>query len=472
MTLVNRVSAFFLAALAIVLVVYSGLFYFIVRGRLVQQFDQELHGALYSLVAAIEVEPEEVKWQPLEHAIALGSGAGPEEVRWVVVGDGGQIVEQSRNNSPALVAEAQRITARASQQNQMEGETAAGGGWTILYQRLVAPAPERSARELDEFDELVVVVARSSDDLNADLNRLALLVTLLPLAAWLVAAAAGRWFGARALRPVLEMAGRARSMTGSDFSTRLPVPASRDELSDLGEAFNTLLDRQQRAYEQQRRFAGDAAHELRTPLTVLLGQIDVALRRPRSPEEYAQTLALLRDQSSKLQQIVESLLFLARTEGDATLPGVEPIELDQWLWQYMKRWTDHPRHADMRLELALPSEMTVTASPSLLSHLLDNLISNAAKYSSAGTPLTIAATSRARDAVIEVADQGRGISPEDLKTIFEPFFRSKSARETGVAGAGLGLAIAARIAAAFGGRLECTSELGRGSRFSFYLPTR
>ena len=470
MTLVNRVSAFFLAALAVVLVVYSGLFYAIVRGRLVQQFDQELHGALYSLVAAIEVEPEEVKWQPLEHAIALGSGAGPEEVRWVVVGDGGQIVEQSRNNSTALVSEAQRIAAQASKQNQLEGETIAKGEWTILFQRLVAPAPERSARELDEFDELVVVVARSPASVNGDLQRLLLLVTLLPLAAWLVAAAAGRWFGARALRPVLEMAGRARSMTGSDFSARLPVPATGDELADLGQAFNTLLDRQQRAYEQQRRFAGDAAHELRTPLTVLLGQIDVALRRPRSPEEYAETLGLLRDQSSELQQIVESLLFLARSEGDATLPGTEPIELAEWLPRYMERWNDHPRRSDMRLELQLSDETTVTASPSLLSHLLDNLISNASKYSSPGTRLTIIAAERDGEAVVEVEDQGRGISAEDLKTVFEPFFRSKSAREAGIAGVGLGLAISARIAAAFGGRLECRSELGQGSRFTLFLP--
>ena len=198
MTLVNRVSAFFLAALAIVLVVYSGVFYVFVRGRLVQQFDQELHGALYSLVAAIEVEPEEVKWQPLEHAIALGSGAGPEEVRWVVVGDGGQIVEQSRNVSSEIIAEAKRIAADASARNQTEGELTAPGEWSVLFQRLVAPAPEREARELDEFDELVVVVARSTADMDANLQRLAALVIVLPLAAWLLAAALGRWLGARA----------------------------------------------------------------------------------------------------------------------------------------------------------------------------------------------------------------------------------------------------------------------------------
>lgn len=470
MTLVNRVSAFFLAALAIVLVVYSGVFYAFVRGRLVQQFDQELHGALYSLVAAIEVEPEEVKWQPLEHAIALGSGAGPEEVRWVVVGDGGQTVEQSRNVSSEIIAEAKQIAVNASARNQTEGELTAPGEWSVLFQRLVAPAPEREARELDEFDELVVVVARSTADMDANLQRLAALVIALPLAAWLLAAALGRWLGARALAPVLAMSKRARSIAGSDFKTRLPAPASNDELADLGESFNTLLDRQQRAYEQQRRFAGDAAHELRTPLTVLLGQIDVSLRRPRSAEEYAETLGVLRDEANELQQIVESLLFLSRTSEEATLPGSEPVVLAEWLPRYMERWKDDPRRQEMRFELQLDSVATIYAPPALLNRVIDNLISNAAKYSAAGTPLSIVVTADGSEAAINVTDQGRGISPEDQAAVFDPFFRSKSARDAGIAGTGLGLAIAARIAAALQGRLECASELGRGSTFTLRLP--
>lgn len=470
MTLVNRVSAFFLAALALVLVVYSGVFYAFVRGRVVQQFDQELHGALYSLVAAIEVEPEEVKWQPLEHAIALGSGSGPEEVRWVVIGDGGQIVEQSRNISPEIVAEAKRIAANAKTSQQTYGELTTPDEWSILYRRLVAPAPERKARELDEFDELVVVVARSTVDMDANLRRLAALVIVLPLGAWLLAAAAGRWFGARALQPVLEMSKQARSITGSDFKSRLPIADSKDEVAELGQAFNTLLDRQQRAYEQQRRFAGDAAHELRTPLTVLLGQIDVTRRRPRTAEEYAQTLDVLRDEANELQQIVESLLFLARTSEEATLPGGEPIRLAEWLPAYMQRWQDDPRRGDLRLELQLPPDAVVTAPPALLSRVIDNLVSNAAKYSATGTPIQIVATSDGGEAALSVADHGRGISPDDQATIFEPFFRTKSARDAGIAGTGLGLPIALRIATALGGGLACRSEVGRGSTFTLRLP--
>ena len=161
MTLVNRVSAFFLAALALILIVYSGVFYFFVRGRLVQQFDQELHGALYSLVAAIEVEPEEVKWQPLEHAIDLGAVRGPDEVQWAVIGDTTRVVEQSRDAAPEFLAQAKAIAASASQRTA-DMPISAGGDWHLLHQRVAAPSPEYSEREPDEFDEITVVVAHDA----------------------------------------------------------------------------------------------------------------------------------------------------------------------------------------------------------------------------------------------------------------------------------------------------------------------
>lgn len=468
MTLVNRVSLFFLTALGIVLIVYSGLFYAFVRGRLVRQFEQELQGALNSLVAAVEVEPEEVKWQPLEHTIAVGPGHGPDQVRWTVIGDEGQVVEHSRNAVHEFVARAQEIAAHATDDPREHAFTEAN--WHFLYKRLAAPAPERSQRELDEFDSIVVVVSHSAAPLSAEINRLLALVCGLALLSWLAAAVAGHWFCRRAIRPVLDMAEAARAMTGTDLHSRLPVKATNDELSDLAGAFNTLLDRQHRAFEQQRRFAGDAAHELRTPLTVLLGHIDVSLRRPRSAEAYAETLRVLHDQSTELQKVVEALLFLARTDEDAVLPDATNVSLTEWLPKYLQRWNEHPRRADIDLRVSPEPPCRITASTPLLTRLLDNLVENAMKYSRAGTPVNISLTADQGDAVIAVEDHGTGIAEEDQPSIFDPFFRTRAARGTGVAGTGLGLAIAARIAAVFGGRLTCASRLDHGTCFTLTLP--
>lgn len=476
MTLVNRVSTYFLAALAAVLAVCSALFYGIVSRQIHQQFSHELHSALHALVAAVEVEPDAAKWQPAEHLIGLGAGEGPHEIRWVVIGDGGAIVEASRSAADDFMVEAREIAAAATAR-VAEAESPALPGWEFLSQRLVAPAPVRVARELDEFDEIAIVVGRSTSEVNANLNRLAALATLLPIGGWLAAAAVGRWFCRRALEPVLTMAREARSMSGADFQLRMPVSASGDELADLGVAFNTVLARLQRSFDAQRRFTGDAAHELRTPLTVLLGQIDVSLRKPRSAEEYHETLGLLRHEAGELRQILESLLFLARADEDALPPETASLQLGGWLPKYLQRWDDHPRRADIQLELNDGAQ--VTASPPLLNRLFDNLLSNAVKYSEPGTPVVVKLSREAASEVtgdtaaaarIAVTDRGQGIATEDVPLIFEPFFRAQHARTSGVAGAGLGLAIAHRIAAASHGRLLCESEVGRGTTFTLVLP--
>lgn len=469
MSLVNRVSAYFLTALAVVLAICSALFYGIVRGQIVHRFDQELHATLHALAAAIEVEPEEVKWQPTEHVIGIGSGDGPEEIRWVVIGDG-NVVEASRSASKPFILEAKRLA---------EGATTTPGPasaselpeWQFLRQRLAAAAPVHLVRELDEFDAIAVVVGRSSAKLDRDLARLAWLAVLLPAGGWLAAAAIGRWFCRRALEPVLTMARDARAIGSNDFQSRLPVSDSGDELTSLGVAFNTALDRLQRSYDAQRRFTGDAAHELRTPLTVLLGQIDVALRKPRTAEEYHGTLELLRDEASELQQILQSLLFLARADGDSLPPESAPVELAAWLRDYAERWQDDPRRTDLRFETDGPaSSAEAVVSPPLLTRLVDNLVANALKYSAAGTPVVVALAVAGDAAELSVADQGAGIAAADVPHVFDPFFRTQAARQSGAGGAGLGLAIASRIAGALDGSLRCESRLGRGTTFTLSLP--
>ena len=279
MKLTHRVSIFFLATLAVILGVYSLVFYSVTRRHIENQFSSELRGVLSSLVAAAEVEETEVKWQPLEHAINFGTHDEFGEVQWVVVGDDGLIVERSRVADDQLMS---LVNRNADNDYFPEGRaiTQTVNGWTLMSQRVAAPNPLRLQHELDEFDQLTILVGRSTVPRDAIYVRLLLLVTVLPLLAWSIAALLGRWLVGKALRPVAVMAQQAQAISGTDFQTRLAHDNTGDELTELGAAFNRLLDRQQVAFDQQRRFAGDAAHELRTPLTILLGQIEVTLRRP------------------------------------------------------------------------------------------------------------------------------------------------------------------------------------------------
>lgn len=470
MSLVNRVSLFFLAALGLVLIVYSLLFYGLVQRQLQQQFDQQLQSALHTLVAAVEVEEDDVKWEPSDHTIGMGIEDGLEDVRWTVYDEYGKIMDRSKNlldNDPA----SQELLSFGREQHTDGNMAVSMGGWRVLQRRMAAVRPKAvELRDPQERGAVVVTVGRSPADLNANLRGVAMLVCLLPLAAWLIAAAAVRWFCATALAPVREMAAQARAMSGDNFNLRLPVAKTHDELADLGLAFNSLLDLLAEAFARQQRFTGDAAHQLRTPLTALLGQIDVALRRPREPEEYTRTLHVLREQTLDLQKVVEGLLYLARAGDDSKPLDIEQLDLHQWLPKFLAPWRQHARGADLQLDNA--AQACLDTSPALLGQLLDNLVNNALKYSPAGSPVVVACSQQAGAVTLAVHDQGRGIAPEELKEVFKPFYRSELVRRAGVAGTGLGLPLAQRLASALGGELTCRSTLGRGSTFSVTFPAR
>jgi signal transduction histidine kinase len=463
MTLVNRVSAFFLIALAVALISYSAVFYYLMRDYLYEQFDEELRSALHILAASVEIETDDVKWHPAEHGIDLKQQT-LHDVVWIVCDERNQVIDRSpriRRKDPAyelLVDYARRARSGVDHLGSL-------GSWRVLQKETAAPQPKPIAeREPHEYANVRVMVARSQAELVLAMRRVALLVCALPAAVWLIAAAGGGWFVRHALRPVRAMADSARSVTHADFGLRLPIGGSQDELADLGVAFNQLLDQLQSAFDRQRRFTGDAAHQLRNPLAVLQGQLEVARRRPRTTEDYERTLDVLIAQTCELRQIVESLLFLARSEGDAALANGELIALDEWLPQYLSRFNDHPRGIDVAFESAL--ETRIFASIPLLSQLLDNLLSNAFKYSAAGTPVELRITRDKSHVTLEVKDHGIGISAQDRASIFEPFFRSEAARLAGYPGTGLGLSVAAQIAAVLNAELKCDSTPGQGSTFS------
>ena len=162
----------------------------------------------------------------------------------------------------------------------------------------------------------------------------------LSLGLWLLAALVGRRLCRRALRPVTEMVEAARSMSADEQDQRLPVAATGDELQELGDAFNGLLARLQEAFARQRRFTGDASHQLRTPLAAMLGQIEVALRRQRSPEDYRRVLSLVHDQAAHLNQMIEMLLFLSRADAESELPDLEALDLTSWIAAQRPRWAE------------------------------------------------------------------------------------------------------------------------------------
>jgi heavy metal sensor kinase len=446
-------SAFFLGALAVVLAGFSLTLYLLARTYLHRQVEERLTAALDTLDAAVEREPDGLDWEPNERHLTLGQDAAADQVRWAV-DDGGTPVDRSANLGPdeSLIAE----------------PSAGSETWRVLQRRLEGDLSSPLAAQ--KHRALVLTVGLSLDPVRDTLRTLAVTLAGLSVALWLLAALLGQWVARRALAPVTRMAHAARVMTPTDNEQRLPSPGTGDELDDLHRAFNDLLCRLHEAFERQRRFTGDASHQLRTPLAAMLGQVEVALRRPRAADEYREALARVRAQADHLRQIVEALLFLARADAEAQLDGLAVADVAEALPALVGRWSAHARAADLRTQVVGDGRFAARVQLLLLGQLLDNLVDNAFKYSDPGNSV-VARLRREGDAVaLDVEDVGRGIGREDLPHVFEPFYRSAESRRRGLLGVGLGLAMVQRIAAVLGGRVVVKSSEGAGSRFTLSLP--
>jgi heavy metal sensor kinase len=473
-TLTNRLSLFFLAALALVLAGFSAALYLLARAHLHHEAADRLEAALATLTAAVEDGPAGLEWEPAERRLDLAARRSGAQLVWLVSDGRGQVVDRSvpPEDADFLTEAAAHLRAEHRPARRLDWQ---GGRWQFRQQWLEAAQgkagshPSRNDPN-PRYPALVVTVATSLEPARATLRTLAMALTGLSVGIWLAALFLGRLLCRRALLPVQRMAACARAMDTADLGQRLPAAATGDELEDLGRAFNSLLDRLQESFERQRRFTGDASHQLRTPLAAMLGQVEVALRRERPADEYRRALACVQEQAGRMRRIVEALLFLARADGEAPLPGRERLDLAGWLPAHVRSWADHPRAADIIVAAGETGAARVEVHPVLLGELVNILVDNACKHSPPGRPVTLRLQHRGEMVELSVQDEGCGIAEVDLPHVFEPFFRSGEARRSGVEGLGLGLAIARRLADAFGGTLTAASHPGQGSCFTLRLP--
>jgi heavy metal sensor kinase len=476
-TLTTRLSLFFLGTLALVLAGFSTALYFLARVHLHQQVEERLEASLNTLMAAVDVGPDGLEWEPAQRHLNLGRAAIGDPVVWLVSDDQGRIVDGSNQAGAEgfLVEAAETLQSRQRSSKRLDWQ---GARWQCS-QRWIQPAPPPTSNtvpmqpgpkdEERKFRALSITAGVSLEPMQSTLHQLASVLIGLSLGIWLVALFIGRIVCRRALLPVSRMAVAARDMDGMDLERRLPTLATGDELDDLSRAFNGLLDRLQESCERQRRFTGHASHQLRTPLAAILGQIEVALRRERSAEEFQRVLATVHQKAGHLRRIVESLLFLARADAEARLPELERVQLNDWLPGHLQSWSEHARAEDLVFACDAAGSYGVEVHPVLLGELVSILIDNACRYSSPGTPITVRLGHEAQAVCVQVEDQGCGIAQGDFPYLFTPFFRSAEARRRGIEGVGLGLSIAKRLAEAFGGVLAVTSQAGQGSCFTLRL---
>ena len=479
----TRLMVYALGALALVLLGFSATIYLTAAKYLDRQTDDRLEGAVNTLTAAAEIGPDLVEWEPQERELSFGRRTVEGSLAWSVSDPTGKRIDGASPASATALLD-NSMPADLRSRSSFEVSDPRRGTWRVMYRRLeptqtptsTRGEPGQAAAEVEpepahgKHKALLIGAAVSTAEMRSTLRNLELVLIGLTSTLWTLALVSGRRLCERALKPLTEMALAAHAIAGHEVEEQLPSPQSDDEIGELGRSFNGLLHRLRESYERQRRFTGDASHQLRTPLTAMQGQVDLALRKERSPSEYHDVLTRVQKKIRHLRQIVESLVFLARADGEAIQPQSVLVDLDAWLPDRIRSWLDPRARLDLSIEISSPGPHTVRAQPELLGELLENLLDNAGKYSDPGTPIVVRLTHDGPSVLLSVEDRGIGIDESELPHLFEPFYRSPSILQRSTTGLGLGLSVASRIARALGGEIGVASQLDAGTIFTLRLP--
>ena len=377
----------------------------------------------------------------------------------VLVDGRGRVLDHSEQVRDPGVYAAVRADALASGSPVHETRTVGGVARRLLVQRIDFGGQSG-----------VLVLARSVEELRETLLLVAVLLAIAVAALVVGAAGLGYWLAGRALSPVGVMAATARDISEHDLHRRIDLALpSGDELGELAATFNSMLSRLETAFESLQRFTADAAHELRAPLALMRTQVEVTLRRERTPGEYRASHRALLVEVEQLSRTAEQLLLLARADAGVLQLHPQDLDLPDLLEGIVDRWRPTALDRGLLLESELPLEGEVQADPELLRRLLDNLLDNALRHTPAGGSVRLSATTDGRDWRISVEDTGPGIAPELRPRLFERFARADPARGRETGGAGLGLSLCVAIAGAHGGAIAL-DDAPAGARFVVLLP--
>lgn len=308
-------------------------------------------------------------------------------------------------------------------------------------------------------------------DLRADLLLVLASIVLAGTAATLM----GAWhFTSSAVRPVAEITAQATRIEAGTLDQRILAHADTEEYEGLVAVLNRMLERLERGFAAQRRLTADVSHELRTPLTALRGEIEVALRAPRSQREYEQVLRSGLEEIEHLTTLSEDLLLVTRAEGRLVAAQRVPTDVETLIVDQFDAQRRRIEERNLTVSRSLHAgQPMVLVDPGLLARLVEHLLDNAIRYTPLGGMIAVSLEPLETGAGLRLAveNSGPGIAAEDLPHLFEPFYRGDRARTRSESGGhGLGLALVAAIARLHGGTVVASSTPGQNTRLEVDFP--
>ena len=483
-----KLTIWYVLILAILLISFSGFLYFTLKKSLYRDVDNKLR-SLAALIASESASPlSTFGFASIDEALEKSLNLKPIGKFIQVLDESGRIGRKSEN-----LRNIQLPIGLVALQNASKGQI------TFETNRSVGNTPLRIVTlPVKEKNQIVriIQVASSLEDVEDALNTLFIILMITVPSALVAASLGGQFLANKALKPVDRITQAARMITYQNLNQRIEPPRVKDEIWRLIETFNEMISRLDKSFHQMKQFSMDASHELKTPLTILRGEVEVALRKQRTPQEYEEILQSNLEEINRMSHIVNDLLLLSKADSGDVRLNKEEVNLTEILDDIVDQIQILAQSKNLRIETENHQEEThVLGDPLRIRELFLNLIENAIKYTEEGGSIRIrmerdaprlSATiltpgrsdvassaqggGQADMAKIIVSDTGIGIAKEDQDKIFDRFYRVDKARSREQGGSGLGLSICKWIVWAHQGEIAVESEIGKGSSFIVKLP--
>lgn len=455
------------ALLVAVLVSFGFTAYWLLKDNLYKRVDAELQSRMTVVMAGIGPEPSET-------GRFLKSG-------FRLTADQEALFGRDQSGTPYYVVwlppeDEQRTSPDApSDVPRPEVENIPQGGSVHVrgdLRELVAVSDRRRGSQMAPASRTpyaVAVVGISTAATRAELARFGLSLTATGSCVFVIGIAVGWLVSGRAISPIKTISTTAKSIAEGNLSERIDLGNTRSELGELAAVLNGTFDRLHSTFERQAQFTADASHELRTPTFVILSQAQSALRRERSREENRKGFEICERAARQLQDLIEALLILTRSDGGESNQEREPCALGTIATEAVEVLRSLATSREITLHVE--AEPTSVEGDALqLRQVVTNLVGNAIEHNRPGGDVRVTVAKENQNAVLTVSDNGPGIHPDDLPRIFDRFYRADKSRSSTDGHPGLGLAICKVIVAAHGGSIEVSSRVDEGSAFTVRLP--
>jgi two-component system sensor histidine kinase ArlS len=317
----------------------------------------------------------------------------------------------------------------------------------------------------------VIIAAAFDEEGMRNLNHLKIILLITFIGGNLIAFSAGYFFSKILLNPIRKIANDVKDISAQNLAHRIKSGNANDEWNYLTKTLNELLDRLQQSFEMQRRFISSASHELSTPLTSISSQLEVSLQRNRDAKEYRGIMQSVYQDVRNLAQLTQTLLEFATVSGIKGGIEINSVRIDEILMQLPGEITKMNSEYSVKLEFEkLPENeerLLVFGNAELLFSAIKNVVSNSCKYSPDHHAI-VKLLVQPKEIFIAIEDNGKGISENDLKNIFQPFYRSEESKS--ITGFGVGLPLVYRIIKLHKGQIKVNSIVNKGTTVLIQLP--